>query len=232
MPRGHTHCNPRFGSSRTQHYIRRPKRNERRRPHRGGCAGVRMVLDRVLLTALRLASKGVPRMKDSTMKTVHIIVSIAIAASLAASACDKSEGNGASATATATAATTATSTPQAMPAASATTAPQRPRPSRPYRAAARLKAGARVLGCTEYYGELPDGVEASCKKDDGTFASGATPCSTNNAIGSCAHAGTATASQIEVSYKTSVGDAKGSCEILGNTWTPMGGGREVAEGFT
>jgi pyruvate/2-oxoglutarate dehydrogenase complex dihydrolipoamide acyltransferase (E2) component len=85
------------------------------------------------------------------------------------------------------------------------------------------KAGARVLGCTEYYGKLPDKVEDNCKKDEGTFVAGATRCSTVDAIGQCAPKEPgATASETEVSYKTSVGDAKGSCEALGKTWTPLG----------
>jgi hypothetical protein len=85
------------------------------------------------------------------------------------------------------------------------------------------KAGARVLGCAEYYGKLPDGVADSCKKDEGTFTSGATPCSTANAIGKCAHKGTSAANEVDVAYKTSVGDAKGSCDALGNTWTALSG---------
>lgn len=85
------------------------------------------------------------------------------------------------------------------------------------------KAGARVLACTEYYGKLPDKVEDNCKKDEGTFVAGATRCSTVDAIGQCAPKEPgATASETEVSYKTSVGDAKGSCEALGKTWTPLG----------
>jgi len=88
------------------------------------------------------------------------------------------------------------------------------------------KMGARMLGCTEFYGKLPDGAADSCKKDDGTFAPGATPCATDGAIGKCAHGGTAAASQTEVAYKTSVGDAKGSCEALGNTWTALGAAKK------
>lgn len=84
------------------------------------------------------------------------------------------------------------------------------------------KMGARMLSCTEYYGKLPDGIADSCKKDGGTFTAGATACSTDGATGKCAHAATATANTIDVAYKTSVGDAKGSCEALGNKWAALG----------
>jgi hypothetical protein len=117
-------------------------------------------------------------------------------------------------------ATATTASTPTTPAATAATAPKS------LSGTCTTKAGARVLDCTEYYGKLPDGVEDSCKKDDGTFAAGSTPCSTDNAIGKCASAGTATASKTVVSYKTSVGDAKGSCEALGNTWTALGAAKK------
>jgi hypothetical protein len=82
-----------------------------------------------------------------------------------------------------------------------------------------------VLDCTEYYGKLPDGVEDGCKKNGGTYAAGSTACDTKDSIGKCASAGTSAASQTVVSYKTSVGDAKGSCEALGNAWTAAAGAK-------
>jgi hypothetical protein len=148
------------------------------------------------------------------MKKACLVVSIGIA-SLASSACDKGSGAPPSSSATPAASPPATTAPAAAAAA----------PNLTLSGTCTTKAGARMLGCTEYYGKLPDGVEASCKKDDGTFASGATPCSADSAVGKCAHAATATAKQVEVSYKTSVGDPKGSCEVLGNTWTALGSGK-------
>lgn len=85
------------------------------------------------------------------------------------------------------------------------------------------KHGARILGCTEFYGKVPENAEAKCKTDGGTFVAGATPCTSEGAIGKCEpKAPGADASEAEVSYKTSVGDAKGSCDALGRTWTALG----------
>lgn len=111
----------------------------------------------------------------------------------------------------------------AAAAASAPAAPSAPSAALALAGTCTTKAGARVLGCTEYYGKLPEKVEESCKKDEGTFVAGATRCSTVDAIGQCAPKEPgATASETEVSYKTSVGDAKGSCEALGKIWTSLG----------
>jgi hypothetical protein len=150
------------------------------------------------------------------MKNVYVVAVLAFG-SLASVACDK--GDTKAAPSSSAAALSATAPTASAPAAAAAA-------NLSLSGTCLTKAGARVLGCTEYYGKLPDGVQDSCKKDDGTFASGATPCSTDNAIGKCAHAGTAAANQVDVSYKTSVGDAKGSCDALGNTWTAIAGGKK------
>jgi|SRR5579883_1496721 len=152
------------------------------------------------------------------------LTTIAVSALLLSTACDKGSGGAAStspsSSATAsTAAANTTTAPATTSAAAATSAA--PAANLALAGTCTTKAGARVLTCTEYYGKLPDGIEAQCKKDDGTFVAGTTPCSTTDATGKCAHKATATANQIEVSYKTSVGDPKGSCEALGNTWTAV-----------
>lgn len=155
---------------------------------------------------------------------------VALVLAVVAAACDKkSEPAPAAASTPSAAASPARSAPPtatAPAAAASTTAAAAPAPLA-LAGTCTTKAGARVLGCTEYYGKLPDQVEERCKKDEGTFVAGATRCTTVDAIGQCApkEAG-ATASETEVSYTTSVGDAKGSCEALGKTWTPLGAGKK------
>jgi hypothetical protein len=146
------------------------------------------------------------------MKTIRLVVAVGFAASLASSACSKSDTPSASAAASVapTASATAAASTAAAGAALALSG------------SCTTKMGARMLSCTEYYGKLPDGIADSCKKDGGTFTAGATACSTDGATGKCAHAATATANTIDVAYKTSVGDAKGSCEALGNKWAALG----------
>lgn len=150
------------------------------------------------------------------MKTIRLVVAVGFAASLASSACSKSDTPSASAVAsvapTASAPATATAAASTAAAGAALT----------LSGSCTTKMGARMLSCTEYYGKLPDGIADSCKKDGGVFTAGATACSTDAATGKCAHAATATANTIDVAYKTSVGDAKGSCEALGNKWTALG----------
>jgi hypothetical protein len=149
------------------------------------------------------------------MKIIQLAGSVGIVASVAVLACGKSDP-------APTGAPSASSAPAASaPAAAASTAPGAAA-ALPLSGSCTTKAGPRVLGCTEYYGKLPDGAADGCKKDGGTFTAGATACSTDSAIGKCAHTATATANQIDVAYKTSVGDAKGSCTALGNTWTGLG----------
>lgn len=152
---------------------------------------------------------------------------VALVLAVVAVACEKNEPAAAStpsASAAAPAAKSAapTTTTTATTAAASSTAAAAPA-ALALAGTCTTKAGARVLGCTEYYGKLPEKVEDNCKKDEGTFVAGATRCSTVDAIGQCApkEPGSA-ASETEVSYKTSVGDAKGSCEALGKTWTPLG----------
>jgi hypothetical protein len=152
----------------------------------------------------------------------------ALVLAVVAAACEKNSEPSAATTPSATAAAPAAKS--AAPAVTTTaTAPAAASSTAAAPAALALagtcttKAGARVLGCTEYYGKLPEKVEESCKKDEGTFVAGATRCSTVDAIGQCAPKEPgASASETEVSYKTSVGDAKGSCEALGKTWTALG----------
>jgi hypothetical protein len=71
--------------------------------------------------------------------------------------------------------------------------------------------------CTELHGtSVPVGAADKCKGDEGTFVTGSTPCSPAGATGKCEHA-----TEIEFSYAGAVGDPKGSCEALGNTWTAL-----------
>jgi len=146
------------------------------------------------------------------MKTIRLVVAVGFAASLASSACSKSD--------TPSAAAAASVAPTASAPAAASTAAAGA--ALTLSGSCTTKMGARMLSCTEYYGKLPDGIADSCKKDGGVFTAGATACSTDAATGKCAHAATSTANTIDVAYKTSVGDAKGSCEALGNKWTALG----------
>jgi hypothetical protein len=142
----------------------------------------------------------------------------ALVLAVVAAACEKNSEPSAATTPSATAAA-----PAAKSAAPAVTTTATAPAALALAGTCTTKAGARVLGCTEYYGKLPEKVEESCKKDEGTFVAGATRCSTVDAIGQCAPKEPgASASETEVSYKTSVGDAKGSCEALGKTWTALG----------
>lgn len=151
----------------------------------------------------------------------------AAVATLASVGCGKKEPTHEtpSTTAASAIAATTTATPAIAPAATtgaATTAAAAAGGKLALAGTCTTKAGARVLGCAEYYGKLPEKIEETCKKDEGTFLAGATPCSTTAAIGKCEPKdATVASSKTEVSYKTSVGDAKGSCEALGNTWTPL-----------
>jgi hypothetical protein len=79
-----------------------------------------------------------------------------------------------------------------------------------------------ILSCVEYYGKVPEKAEADCKKEDGKFVTGATPCTTDGAVGKCEKPPSDGTKLVEVSYKTSVGDPKGSCEIMGHKWSALG----------
>lgn len=95
----------------------------------------------------------------------------------------------------------------------------------PIVATCAVKYGSQGLGvCTEIHGtSVPATASESCKKDGGTFATGSTPCPSDSATGKCEHAAKAggEAAETEVFYPGSVGDPKGSCELLGGAWTSM-----------
>jgi hypothetical protein len=78
--------------------------------------------------------------------------------------------------------------------------------------------GGRGLAvCTELHGtSVPVGASEKCKGDEGIFVTGAAPCPSAGATGKCEHA-----TETEFSYAGAVGDPKGSCEVLGNTWTTL-----------
>ena len=73
--------------------------------------------------------------------------------------------------------------------------------------------------CIEYHASsLPANTAEDCKKNEGIFASGATPCPPAGASGKCERA-----TEIEYSYAGAVGDPKGSCEVMGYKWTDLKG---------
>jgi hypothetical protein len=156
------------------------------------------------------------------MTTRHLAVFAAIAA-LNSVACGKKATAQETPTTTAASATApamTTAAPTMAPAATTAAAAAGAKPA--LAATCTTKYRSDFLRCTEYYGKLPDKIEESCKKDDGTFVAGATPCPTATATGKCEHKrATAASSMTEVAYKTSPGDPKESCELLGNTWTPL-----------
>jgi hypothetical protein len=81
-----------------------------------------------------------------------------------------------------------------------------------------ISYGSRGLAaCKELHGSsVPSTAADKCKADEGTFAAGTAPCPAAGATGKCDRG-----AEIEFSYAGAVGDPKGSCEILGYTWTAM-----------
>lgn len=81
-----------------------------------------------------------------------------------------------------------------------------------------------LLVCTETHGtSVPATTSEKCKEDGGTFAAGSTPCPSDGATGKCEYAAKSTAegARTEVFYPGSVGNPKGSCELLGAIWTSI-----------
>jgi hypothetical protein len=151
-------------------------------------------------------------------KTIGLFIPVALAFGSLVLGCSNSETKGAAGTSA-----TGKSSAAAATATAAATSAAAPPAKLTLSATCTTKHGARILGCTEFYGKVPEKAEATCKTDGGTFVTGATPCTADGAVGKCEpKAPGSDASESEVSYKTSVGDAKGSCELLGKTWTALG----------
>ena len=81
------------------------------------------------------------------------------------------------------------------------------------------KMGARILSCAEYHGEVPAKAEEECKKEGGTFAAAATPCTSETVMGKCDPKEPGASYVSDYSYKPPVGEPKESCEALGKVWT-------------
>jgi hypothetical protein len=105
-----------------------------------------------------------------------------------------------------------------QPASNSTSAPAAAAAKLPIVATCSISYPNRGLAvCTELHGtSVPVGASEKCKGDEGIFVTGTAPCPSAGATGKCEHA-----TETEFSYAGAVGDPKGSCEVLGNTWTTL-----------
>lgn len=94
----------------------------------------------------------------------------------------------------------------------------------PVLATCTIKYPTRGLAeCRELNGMVPTLASDMCKGDEGSFSMGSTPCPSEGATGKCTYAAKNDGEPGEVHYfyAAAVGDPKGSCELLGASWSTI-----------